>query len=159
MTFLLSIITSFSELSISLPCKCTPQSDYIIYVALVTLAFFQLIQLNDTDWFIVDIPFAVIHCGLSAGLNVLMTLTIVSRMIYLRQNVIDVLGAEHAKLYTSVAAMFVESGAIYSILTFICSLHVSRVLGKEFQSVVFLALVQTTVCSASLCLFGCGRTA
>lgn len=43
-----------------------------------------------------------------------MTLAIVGRMLYLRRQVIDVLGKQHGRMYTSIATMFLESGALYS---------------------------------------------
>jgi hypothetical protein len=72
-----------------------------------------------------------------------MTIAIAGRMLYARRHLAA--SPKSARLYTSIAAMFVESGAIYSTLMFICILHLNDVLGKAFQRVHFLALIQATV--------------
>ena len=57
------------------------------------------------------IQFAVPYFSLSIGLNALMTLLIVLRLLYLRRRLSSVLSSLHAKTYTSVAAFFIESNA------------------------------------------------
>jgi hypothetical protein len=53
--------------------------------------------------------------ALSVALNISLTLAIVGRLYYLRKR-IAVLGPEHGKTYTTLASMFFESGALYSIM-------------------------------------------
>jgi len=50
----------------------------------------------------------------SVALNVLVTLLIVWRLMDTRRTLKQALGAEHAKAYTSIAAMLIESAALYS---------------------------------------------
>ena len=45
-----------------------------------------------------------------------MTLVIVGRIFYMRKRVATILGEEYAKSYTGLASMFIESGAIYTIV-------------------------------------------
>lgn len=72
-----------------------------------------------------------------------MTLAIVARMAYMRKRVRDVLGSQHSRMYTSVAAMFIESGAVYSVvgLTFL----VSYAMKSNVQNIFLQALQQAVV--------------
>ena len=112
-------------------------------IVLVTLSFLQCIQPLSSPWFHLKFEFSIAHCMLSSLLNALMTIVIAGRMFYARRHLAA--SRRSAKLYTSVAAMFIESGAIYSTLMFICILHLNDVLGKPFKKVHSVALVQVTV--------------
>jgi hypothetical protein len=80
---------------------------------------------------------------MSIGLNILMTLGIAGRMLYLRRSIVDVLGPQHAKLYTGIAAMFVESGAVYSIWGLIFIICYAR--NSNVQNIVLGILDQAVV--------------
>ena len=49
-------------------------------------------------------------------LNITLSLAIMARLLYVRRSVISVLGTEHAKTYTSVSAMVVESAALTAVV-------------------------------------------
>jgi len=55
--------------------------------------------------------------SLSMSLNIILTVMIVGRLMAARNKLAAVLGKQHAKLYTSIAAMVIESAAIYSSLS------------------------------------------
>lgn len=48
-------------------------------------------------------------------LNIILSLGIMARLLLFRRSVISILGPEHAKTYTSLSAMFIESSALTSI--------------------------------------------
>ena len=64
--------------------------------------------------------FELPYWALTTGLNVLITLVLAFRLIRMRQAVVQTLGEVHAKLYTSVIAMIVESAVIYAAVGLIC---------------------------------------
>ena len=72
-----------------------------------------------------------------------MTLAIAGRMLLIRKRVISTIGEEHAKLYTSVASMFIESGAVYSIIGLIFIISYGR--QSNVQNLVFPSLEQAIV--------------
>lgn len=66
-------------------------------------------------------------------------------MIHLRRYVTKYLGSEHAKKYTSLTAIFVESGVMFSVLMLICNARLRRRAGVGFESVVYAIMGQATV--------------
>ena len=72
-----------------------------------------------------------------------MTLAIVSRLLYLRKRVAAALGPSHAIPYTSIASMFIESGALYSSLGLIYI--VSYGVGSNVQNLVLQSVDQAAV--------------
>jgi hypothetical protein len=64
-----------------------------------------------------SIGFSASYYSISLGLNILLTLMIVIRLILHRRNLRRVLGASDrvGGLYTAVAAMIIESYAIYAV--------------------------------------------
>ena len=61
-----------------------------------------------------DPTFSTAFYALSMTLNIALTAMIVGRMLYLRQRAIKVLGNYHAKIYSSVSTIFLESGILYT---------------------------------------------
>lgn len=88
---------------------------------------------------------SIIHCAFSETLNLTITLAIIGRMIHLRRYVTKYLGSEHAKKYTSLTAIFVESGVMFSVLMLICNARLRRRAGVGFESVVYAIMGQATV--------------
>lgn len=61
------------------------------------------------------VDFGVPYYSILIGMNVTVTLLICGRLAYLSKQVLAALGPENARLYTSVAAVMVESAAPYTI--------------------------------------------
>lgn len=64
--------------------------------------------------------FELPYWALTTGLNVLITIVLAFRLLRMRRAVVETLGEVHAKLYTSVIAMIVESAVIYAAVGLIC---------------------------------------
>lgn len=79
----------------------------------------------------------------SLGFNVFSTLAIVGRMLYLRKRAIKSLGKEHARVYTGIASVFIESGALYSSVSLIYSISVAT--NNRIQTLVAQILFQVIV--------------
>ena len=65
------------------------------------------------------------HAAASIGFNVFVTLAIVSRMLYFRKRAITSLGKQHARVYAGIAAMFIESGTLYTSLFIIHAIFIA----------------------------------
>jgi len=55
------------------------------------------------------------YFGLSTALNVLLTLMIAGKLLWARRSIVAALGPQHARLYTSIAAMVIESAFLNAI--------------------------------------------
>jgi len=55
------------------------------------------------------------YFGLSTALNVLLTLMIAGKLLWARRSIVAALGTQHASLYTSVAAMVIESAFLNAV--------------------------------------------
>jgi hypothetical protein len=90
-----------------------------------------------------SIIFVVPFMLLSISLNLAMTVAIVARIIYLRKRVVASLGKQHAQMYTSLASMFIESGALYSLWGLIYVISKAR--NSQVQNIVLQILNQVVV--------------
>ena len=85
------------------------------YAVLSVLTVFQISQPGNSLWTHAAITVAVPYWSLSVALNIVITVAIVFRLLMARRFVGKSLGPEHAKTYTSVTMMIVESAALYSV--------------------------------------------
>ena len=79
----------------------------------------QISQPNLSLWS--SLNFSVPYFSLSLSLNVIVAILIVTRLLLERRKIVAALGKQHAKQYVSIAAMIIESAALYSVfsLTFL----------------------------------------
>jgi hypothetical protein len=61
----------------------------------------------------------LVYWSIAMSLNILLTILILVQLLRARKYVADTLPDDHAHVYTSIAAMIVESAAPYAILAFI----------------------------------------
>ncbi|KLO05655.1 hypothetical protein SCHPADRAFT_946726 [Schizopora paradoxa] len=87
----------------------------IASTVLGALATFQAAAPGSTFWSHTTVILILPYWSLSVSLNILISLAIVVRLLTSRRSVTKTLGAEHAKMYTSISAMIVESAAINSV--------------------------------------------
>ena len=125
------------------PIAIIPLLALLASTALSILVVYQSSRPNAGLWTTITISVTVPYFAISIGLNIAMTLAIAGRMLYMRRTVISVLGPEHARLYTSVASMFIESGAVYSVLGLIFLVSYAR--GSNVQNLVLQSLDQAVV--------------
>jgi hypothetical protein len=59
------------------------------------------------------------YYAISLSVNIMLTILITIRLMMYRRLVSSSLSAEHAKQYLSLAAILIESAALYSVLAFI----------------------------------------
>ncbi len=70
-----------------------------------------------SPWASGGINWTIPYFSLSLALNIIVTLMIVGRLLWYRQRIKSLLGNAHGSHYTSIAAMIVESAAMYSLFT------------------------------------------
>ncbi len=63
----------------------------------------------------IGLPFWSISMALSA----LLTVILVTRLMYMRHKIVNNLGAHHGRMYSGIATMMIESGLPYGLVSFI----------------------------------------
>ncbi|KAI0781613.1 hypothetical protein BC629DRAFT_1678765 [Irpex lacteus] len=89
--------------------------------------------------------------SLSLSLNIIITIAIVLRLLLFRRQIVLLLGRDHGTQYTSIAAMIVESAAIFS--TFSLLFLVPFALNHPLNEVFFQALNGVQVIATLLIMF------
>jgi len=89
----------------------------LLYMGSVALGICFLKQVGATSqspWAASGINFTIPYYSMSLALNILVTILIVIQLLIYRNRISKVLGKAHGAEYASVAAMIVESAAMYS---------------------------------------------
>ena len=107
------------------------------------LVIYQTTRPDASLWSTVSISFFIPYFSLAISLNIILTLLIVGRLLYLSRPVREVLGPAHAGTYTSVAAMMIESAAPYSIVSIIFIITYGR--DSNVQNLILPVLSQIMV--------------
>ena len=115
------------------------------------LLLFQLKQPNANLWTKTTVNFGIPYWSLSASLNILVTLLIVLRLLYVRRRLSKALSSSHTRTYISVATMLVESAALYSITALIFIITYAR--NSAVQSLVLPVLGQVQAISPLLIMW------
>ncbi|PSS28486.1 hypothetical protein PHLCEN_2v2967 [Hermanssonia centrifuga] len=124
-----------SYLIVLLPCLM-----YFASTALSIVSVYQIAKPGDNIWSDTTISFGIPYMALSISLNIVLTLLIVARLMYISNTVRTVLGAEHSGTYTFVATAMVESAAPYSITSIFFIILYGR--HSNIQNLVLPVLAQ-----------------
>ncbi|EIW55606.1 uncharacterized protein TRAVEDRAFT_82422, partial [Trametes versicolor FP-101664 SS1] len=68
----------------------------------------------------------IAYLSLSFSINLVLTVGIVGRLMYIRHELGSTLGSEAAQVYTSIAAMLVESAAPYTLVSLLAIISCAR---------------------------------
>lgn len=89
-----------------------------------------------------------IRWGIAVGvqsvfLNILLTLLIVGRLLYIRRKMFTCVGLEHGRQYVSISAMLIESATLYSV----CAVMflICYALNSYVQNLIISSLMQVQV--------------
>lgn len=107
------------------------------------MTVFQASRPNANLWTKVTIQFSLPYWSISIALNTLLTLLLVSRLLYMSYNARKALSDDHGKPYISVAAMLLESAAPYTIIGLIYIVTYAR--NSQVQNLVLPILSQVMV--------------
>ncbi len=86
--------------------------------------------------------------SISAGLNIVFTFLISTRLLLIRRRANAVLGPSHGSHYTSVLAIVIESAALYSLWALIFLITYAR--NNPIQNILLPPLGQIEVCRIPL---------
>ncbi|KAI0693072.1 hypothetical protein BC835DRAFT_1093748 [Cytidiella melzeri] len=89
--------------------------------------------------------------ALSLSLNIILTICIVLRLLIFRKYIVSALGNSHGSQYTSIAAMVVESAAIFSIFSIL--FLVPFALNHPLNEIFFQALSGVQIIATVLIMF------
>lgn len=78
------------------------------------------------------VHFCSVYWSFSVALNIVVTLLIVSRLMYMRYMLMKTMQQSEAGIYTSVAAMIIESAALYSIAAIIFLVGYAKQIPLQF---------------------------
>lgn len=91
-----------------------------------------------------NIKVQLAYLCIAVGMNIIYTILVVGRLLSLRSQIKEVLGPEHAKTYTSIAAMVIESAAMYSVLGVLYIASFSK--NSDLSNLIFLDISHVQVC-------------
>ncbi|KAJ7662324.1 hypothetical protein B0H17DRAFT_953220 [Mycena rosella] len=81
-----------------------------------SIVFLLTISLpTDTTLVALGLQFGIAYWSLSLGLNVILSLSIATRILMIRRSMLRLIGPAHSTQYVSIVAMLVESAAIYAV--------------------------------------------
>ncbi|KAI0310866.1 hypothetical protein OF83DRAFT_1069832 [Amylostereum chailletii] len=118
----------------------------ILWLIQVSATSLQATQV--TNW---TIP----YLSLTISLNILVTIAIVARLLLYRHRIMKTLGSQHTKHYTGIAAMIVESAAIYSSLAIV--LLVTFAINSPIFNIFLQAVSQIQSSATLLIIFRVAR--
>jgi len=134
-----------------------PVLGFLASTAFSILTLFQSERPGANLWTHTTVQFAVPYWSMTIAINATMTLAIAYRLMSMRRRVTTMLGAEHARTYTSVVAMIVESAAVYSVTGLVFIICYAR--KSNVQNLVLPILDQVVCIAPELILLrvACGR--
>ncbi|KAH9847670.1 hypothetical protein C2E23DRAFT_889776 [Lenzites betulinus] len=91
---------------------------FLVYLASTAMSILSVFQTSRPDaslWSTTGVVFSVPYFSISIGLNILLTLLLVTRLLYMSYNAKHSIGPEHSKAYVSIAAMLLESATPYAV--------------------------------------------
>jgi len=98
-----------------------------------------------------SVNISIAFWSISMGLNVILTIFIVGRLLYARYRIKSSLGSRYGQNYLSVASMLVESAALYSIWALVFLITYAR--GSAAQNILLPPLGQIQVCGINSLLY------
>jgi len=135
---------------ITIPCLL-----YLASVAMGMLFLKQVGTVSASPWDTSGINWTIPYYVMSLALNILVTILIVLRLLLCRSRVTSLLGKKHGAQYTSVAAMIIESAAIYSTfsLLFLIPFAINTTTSLALSQLFLQALSPVQVFSTLLIVF------
>ncbi|EJD50116.1 hypothetical protein AURDEDRAFT_112270 [Auricularia subglabra TFB-10046 SS5] len=116
--------------------------------AMSMLTVYQIAQPNTPLFSSTTLPMILPYFSLSISLNLILTLMIVTKLLLARRSIHRAVGEEHGRAYVGVAAMVVESAALYSVSSIVFIATYAQNLSVVFS--VFLPLQVHMMCISPL---------
>lgn len=125
----------------------------LMYAASIVMGIMWMLQVTTASPYfsLTHINYTVPYLSLSLALNIIITIIIVLRLLTYRHRISKVLGSGYGAQYTSVAAMIIESAALYS--TFSVALLTLFAIGNPISAAFIEALTQVQIIAMLLIVF------
>ncbi|KAG2052037.1 hypothetical protein BDR06DRAFT_915872 [Suillus hirtellus] len=125
----------------------------LMFAGSIVMGIMWLLQLSSSSPFFTstNINYTVPYLSLSLALNIIITIAIVLRLLTYRHQISKALGPRFGAQYTSIAAMIVESAALYS--TFSLALLILFLLNNPISAAFIELLPQIQVVAMLLIVF------
>ncbi|KAG1854398.1 hypothetical protein C8R48DRAFT_776792 [Suillus tomentosus] len=125
----------------------------LMFAGSIVMGIMWLLQLSSSSPFFTstNINYTVPYLSLSLALNIIITIAIVLRLLTYRHRISKALGSRFGAQYTSIAAMIVESAALYS--TFSLALLILFLLNNPISAAFIELLPQIQVVAMLLIVF------
>lgn len=125
----------------------------LMYAASIVMGIMWLLQVttNSPYFSSTQINYTVPYLSLSLALNIIITIVIVLRLLIYRHRISKVLGSGYGTQYTSIAAMVIESAAIYS--AFSVAFLILFLLNNPISETFIEALTQVQIIAMLLIVF------
>ncbi|KAG1751356.1 uncharacterized protein EDB91DRAFT_1104975 [Suillus paluster] len=115
------------------------------------LVFLASVVTTTSPYFSTNINYTVPYLSISLALNIIVTIAIVLRLLTYRYRISSVLGSSYGTQYTSIAAMVVESAALYS--TFSVAFLTLFLLNNPISETFIESLTQVQIIAMLLIVF------
>ncbi|KAJ7708216.1 hypothetical protein B0H17DRAFT_1273970 [Mycena rosella] len=106
---------------------------------------------DDPFWSADSVQFGTAYWSLSIALNILLTISIVIRIWFVRRQIRTLLGTQHSGQYISIAAMLIESAALYAVWSTVFLVSYAR--QSPLENILLPAQGQIQVIAPLLILF------
>lgn len=111
------------------------------------MVIFQSSRPNASLWTSTTVQFSLPYFAISIALNVMLTLLLVSRLLYMSHQAKKTIGMEHGDAYISVASMLIQSATQYAITGLVFIITYAR--NSNVQNLILPVLSQIMVRSGS----------
>lgn len=116
-------------------------------LAMSIMVIFQSSRPNASLWTSTTVQFSLPYFAISIALNVMLTLLLVSRLLYMSHQAKKTIGMEHGDAYISVASMLIQSATQYAITGLVFIITYAR--SSNVQNLILPVLSQIMVRSGS----------
>ncbi|KAI0741915.1 hypothetical protein C8Q80DRAFT_1110638 [Daedaleopsis nitida] len=93
-----------------------PMLAFMATIALSILTLFQSSRPDASIWSSTTVQISLPYFSVAMSLNVLLTILLVGRLIYMSRQAKLTLGREHATMYNSIVAMLIESAVPFAVM-------------------------------------------
>ncbi|KAI0649022.1 hypothetical protein C8Q79DRAFT_1007597 [Trametes meyenii] len=115
----------------------------VVYLGSTAMSIMTLFQSSRPDaslWTTTTVQFSLPYFSISIGLNVMLTLLLVVRLLYMSYTARHTISEDHGRTYNSIAAMLLESATPYAVAGLIFIITYAR--NSNVQNLVLPVLSQ-----------------
>jgi len=126
----------------------------LIFMGSITSSIVLIISIfesTNTFWAARSVEFGIAYWSCSIGLNIILTTAITLKIFFLRKRIGRSLGSQGSDRYTSIAAMMIESAALYGVWSLVFIICYAR--NTPFQNILLPPLGQVQGIAPMLILF------